>query len=161
MPIPAYLEIEGEKQGKIEGSCQQKGREGTILVQAFDHKVYIPSDPQTGLAAGKRVHGAATITKEVDKASPLLYQALCTGEHLKTITIKWYRIAKDGTEEHYFTTQFEDGIVIEMHPYMPNCLDKAFVQLGHMEEVSFRYRKAIWRHEVDKKEGQDDWNVPV
>lgn len=80
---------------------------------------------------------------------------------MKTITIKWYRIAKDGTEEHYFTTQFEDGIVIEMHPYMPNCLDKAFVQLGHMEEVSFRYRKAIWRHEVDKKEGQDDWNVPV
>ncbi|HRB82604.1 MAG TPA: type VI secretion system tube protein TssD, partial [Nitrospira sp.] len=98
MPIPAYLTVEVEKQGKIEGSCDLKGREGAILVQAFDHEVRIPSDPQTGLASGKRVHGPLKIVKQVDKASPLLYQALCTGEHLKSVEIKWYRIAKDGTE---------------------------------------------------------------
>jgi hypothetical protein len=26
--------------------------------------------------------------------------------------------------------------------------------------VSFTYRKAIWRHEVDKTEAQDDWKAP-
>jgi len=160
MPIPAYLTAEGEKQGKIEGSCDLKGREGTMMVQAFDHEVRIPSDPQTGLASGKRVHGPLKIVKEVDKASPLLYQALCTGEHLKSVEIKWYRISKDGTEEHYFTTKLEDAIIVSMHPWMPNCLEKSSGEFGHMEDVSFTYRKAIWRHEVDKKEAQDDWKAP-
>ncbi len=34
MPSPAYMQVQGEKQGKIEGSCDIKGREGTILVQS-------------------------------------------------------------------------------------------------------------------------------
>jgi hypothetical protein len=31
MPIPCHLILEGEKQRKIEGSCDMSGREGTIL----------------------------------------------------------------------------------------------------------------------------------
>ncbi|MBM4133360.1 MAG: type VI secretion system tube protein Hcp, partial [Nitrospira sp.] len=42
MPSPAYMQVQGEKQGKIEGSCDIKGREGTILVQAIDSLVNIP-----------------------------------------------------------------------------------------------------------------------
>jgi len=160
MPMPGHMTVEGEKQGKIEGSCDQKGREGTILVQGLDHSVNIPSDLQTGLATGKRVHGSLTITKVVDKASPLLYQALCTGEHLKAVGIKLYRIAKDGSEEHYFTTTLSNAIIVSMHPYIPNCLDKSTASLSHMEEVSFTYQKISWRHEVDKKESQDDWKTP-
>jgi type VI secretion system secreted protein Hcp len=160
MPMPAHLTLEGEKQGPIKGSCDQQGREGTIIVQAFDHEVKIPSDSQTGLASGKRIHGALKIVKEFDKASPLMYQALCSGEHLKKVEIKWYRIAKTGAEEHYFTTTLEDAIIVAIRPYMPNCLDKAMGAFGHMEEVSFTYRKAIWRHEVDKTEAQDDWKAP-
>jgi len=33
MPMPCHLTLEGEKQGKIEGSCEMQGREGTILVR--------------------------------------------------------------------------------------------------------------------------------
>lgn len=161
MPMPGHLTLEGEKQGKIEGSCELKGRAGTILVQGFHHNVHIPTDPQTGLAAGKRTHGAFTVVKEFDKSSPLLYQALCTGEHLKNVELKLYRIAKTGTEEHYFTTRLEDAVITSISPSMPNCLDKSTASYGHMEEVSFTYRKAIWRHEVDKKEAQDDWKIPV
>ena len=160
MPMPAHLTLEGEQQGKIKGSCTQKGREDTILVQAFNHDVHIPSDPQTGLASGKRVHGPLKIVKEFDKASPLLYQALVTGEHMKNVEIKWYRIAKTGNEEHYFTTALEDAIIVAIKPWMPNCLDKATASYGHMEEVAFTYRKAVWRHVVDKTEAQDDWMAP-
>lgn len=32
MPMPCHLTLEGKKQGKIEGSCEMGGREGTILV---------------------------------------------------------------------------------------------------------------------------------
>ena len=161
MPMPAHLTVKGEKQGDIKGSCTQKGREGSILVQRFDHEVKIPTDPQTGLAVGKRVHGNMTITKEFDQSSPLLNQALVTGEHMNNVEVKWYRISKTGTEEHYFTIKLEDAVVTSVRPWMPNCLDKSMASFGHMEDVSFTYRKIIWRHEVDKKEGQDDWLLPA
>src|SRR5947209_2296857 len=98
MSQPAYLTLEGEKQGKIEGSCDQKGREGTILVQAFSHEVFIPRDAQTGAPTGNRIHNPLTITKAYDKSSPKLYQALTSGEHMKTVEIKWWRINSKGTE---------------------------------------------------------------
>jgi len=32
MAMPAHLTLTGEKQGKIDGSCEMQGRENTILV---------------------------------------------------------------------------------------------------------------------------------
>ncbi len=103
MAMPAHLTLTGEKQGKIDGSCEMQGRENSILVYAMTHDVSIPRSSADGLSTGKRVHGSLCIVKEYDKSSPKLYQALCTGEHMKDVTLKWYRITKQGTEEHYFT----------------------------------------------------------
>lgn len=69
MPMPCYLSIEGQNQGKIEGSSTVTGHEGKILVQAVEHLIDIPKNPQTGLPAGKRVHQGMTLTKEIDKSS--------------------------------------------------------------------------------------------
>jgi len=160
MPLPAHMTLEGETQGKIDGSCTLKGRENTILVQAFDHEVYIPRDPQTGYATGKRVHNPATIVKAYDKSSPKLYQALVTGEQLKNVEIKWYRIDSKGTEEHYFTTRLEGAIIVSVRPSMPNVLQPSSEPFTHMEDVSFTYRKVIWTWVPDGIEAQDDWSVP-
>ena len=122
--------------------------------------VSIPRDPQSGLATGKRVHNPLTITKTFDKASPLLFQALCSGEHMKKVEIKFYRIDSTGVEEHYYTVTLEDAIIVSIQPHMPNCLDPASQPFSHMEDVSFTYRKAIWRWEPDGVEAEDDWKVP-
>ncbi|MBI3871719.1 MAG: Hcp family type VI secretion system effector [candidate division Zixibacteria bacterium] len=159
MPMPFYQTLEGYDQGKIEGSCDQSGREGTILCQALVHDVSIPRDPQTGQPSGQRVHSALTITKVFDKASPKLYQALTRGERMKTVEMKWYRIDNTGTEQHYFTIKLEDAIIVSMHPSIPNCLDPRFASYGHMEDVGFTYRKIIWTWEPDGIESEDDWKV--
>ncbi len=161
MPMPLHLEVEGKNQGKIEGSCEMQGREGTILIQALTHNVHIPRSPQTGLPTGKRVHGPLVVTKELDKASPMLYQALCTGEQMKSVVIKWYRIDPSGTEEHYFTTKLEDAIITEIKAWMPNALDVNKETFKHMEDVSFTYKKIIWTWEPDGIEAEDDWTVPA
>lgn len=161
MPTPAHMTLKGEKQGDIKGNCTMKGREGTILIQALDHEIHIPHDIQTGLSAGKRVHGPLKVVKEFDKASPMICQALCTGEHLTNVTLKFYRVSPKGAEEQYYTITLEDAIVVAIRPWMPNCLDKSMASFGHMEEVSFTYRRATWRHEIDKTEAQDDWSVPI
>ncbi|MBN1104074.1 MAG: type VI secretion system tube protein Hcp, partial [Deltaproteobacteria bacterium] len=56
MPMPCHMSVTGKNQGKIEGSCDIQGREGTILIYAVDHTVEIPRDTHTGLPTGKRIH---------------------------------------------------------------------------------------------------------
>lgn len=160
MALPAYLTLTGERQGTIIGSCKQKGRENTILVEAVDHDVSIPRDTQTGLATGKRVHHPLTILKLVDRSSPLLYMALTSGEHMKTVELKWYQINEKGQEENYFTTSLEDAIIVSVKAFKKNCQDPALSHLGDMEEVSFTYRKIIWRAMKDGVESEDDWSTP-
>lgn len=160
MPMPSHIWYTGQKQGAINGSCTMQGRENSSLVEAFSHDVTIPRDPQTGLSTGKRVHGPFTIVKMYDKASPLLYTALCTGEHFTSVKIKWYRIAPDGTEEHYFTHELIDGILVSIRPWMPNCLDPNTSSYQHMEECAWTYRKIIWTWEPDGIVAEDDWQVP-
>ena len=160
MPMPAHLEVTGNNQGKIDGSCDMQGRENTILVEGFDHEVYIPRDPQSGLPTGKRVHNAMKVVKTYDKSSPKLYQALCTGEQLSDVTLKWYRIDPTGSEEHYFTTKLEDAILVAIKPWMPNCLDPATESYTHMEELAFTYKKIMWTWEPDGIESEDSWLIP-
>lgn len=160
MPMPAYMELTGEGQGKIDGSCDQQGREDTILIQALNHAVRIPRDLQTGLPTGRRVHEALTVTKVYDKSSPKLYQALCSGERFSEVLIKWYRIDATGAEEHYFTHKLENAIIVDIKSWMPNCLDPATESFTHMEDVSFTYTKIIWTWEVDGIESEDSWLVP-
>ncbi len=170
MPTPCFMTIEGSNQGPITqgaftedsvGNTYQEGHEDEILVQAFDHTVTVPTDPQSGQPTGQRVHKPLTITKVFDKSSPLLYAALTTGERLTTCQIKWYRTSVTGTQEHYFTIALEDAIITNIRARMPNCQDPAMSSFTHLEDVSFSYRRITWTHEVGGTEGTDDWRAPV
>lgn len=161
MPMTSHMEVTGNTQGKIDGSCDMESRENTMLIYAFDHKVHIPRDPQSGLPSGKRIHGPLTVVKEIDKASPKLYQALCTGEQLSDVTLRKYRIDSTGTEEHYFTIALEDAIIVEMKPYMPMAFLSENEPFRHMEEIKFTYSKIKWTWEVDGIESEDSWKIPT
>ena len=87
MALQAHMTVEGTEQGKIEGECPMKGREGTIEVQQFDHEVYMPHDNNNGLPTGNAVHKPMVVCKEFDKASPKLYKALTRGERLKNVEL--------------------------------------------------------------------------
>ena len=160
MPMPSYMTLEGQNQGKIEGSVKVKGHEGKILVQAVEHTIEIPKSPQTGLPTGKRIHGPATLTKEIDKSSPKLFAALTSGEQMKTVTLEYYRISPKGTEEKYFTVQLENAIITSIRAWTPNCLDPANKQMGHMEDVAFTYEKIKWTFEDGGIEAEDSWLAP-
>ncbi len=161
MPSPVYMTVVGEKQGAIDGGCTIKGREKTILGQAVDSLVNIPKSPQTGLPTGKRVHNPFSVTAELDKATPKLYQALCSGERMKSVQVDYYRISPTGTEEKYFTIKMENAIVVSMREYVPDCLRPENSTMGHMITYEFTYEKVIWTYVPDGIEGQDDWKAPV
>lgn len=160
MPMPGNLTITGEVQGQIEGSCELEQREGTILVQAFDHVVEIPTDDR-GIASGRRAHRPMTITKEIDRSTPMLYQALCTGELLTDVKLDWYRLDGSGDEELYFSIELENAMITRIHPWVPNVLDRKSEGLRHMEDVSIAYERIIWTWEPDGIEFEDQWGEMV
>ncbi|MEM8985881.1 MAG: Hcp family type VI secretion system effector [Pseudomonadota bacterium] len=169
MPTPGYMTIEGATQGDITagaftddsvGNIWQEGHEDEILVQAFKHNLIIPRDPQSGQPSGQRVHQPFTITKVFDKSSPLLYNALCSGENLTKVELKWFRTSSAGTQEHYFTHILEDARIVDIQAYMPNAQDPAMASFTHLEDVSLSYRKITWTHEIAGTSGSDDWRAP-
>lgn len=160
MPMPCYVTLEGENQGKIEGSCEVSGHEGKILIQAVEHHVELPKNPQTGLPSGKRQHLGITLTKEIDKASPKLYQALCSGEQLKKVEVEFYRISPKGTEEKYYTIALEKAVIVGARLWVPNCLHPDNRQMGHMEDIGLTYEKIVWTWEPDGIEAEDSWLAP-
>jgi type VI secretion system secreted protein Hcp len=160
MPMPCYLSITGKTQGKIEGSCVIDGHVGAILVQAEVSHVKIPRNPQTGLPSGKRVHEPFMITKEIDKASPKILQALTSGEQLSEVLLEYYRITSAGKEEKYYTIRLENAIIVSLNRWMPNCLDKTKASFGHMEDVSFSYEKVTWSFVPKGIEADDSWLAP-
>jgi len=160
MPLPGNLTIIGEEQGQLEGSCELDGREGTILVQAFDHTVEIPTGSD-GISVGRRVHRPFTITKEMDKSTPMLFQALCQGELLSEVRLDWYRIDGTGEQEHYFSVVLRNALVSRVHPWVPDVLDPAKASYRHMEDVSFTYEAIIWTWEPDGIEYEDTWGEMI
>ena len=160
MPMPCYLTLEGQNQGKIEGSCEVQGHEGKILVQAVEHNIEIPKNPQTGLPVGKRQHLGIVLTKEIDKSSPKILQALSAGEQMKTVTLEFYRISPKGTEEKYYTIQLSNAAVVSSKLWVPNCLSPDNRQYGHMEDIGMTYEKIVWTWEPDGIEAEDSWLAP-
>ncbi|MCU1718606.1 Hcp family type VI secretion system effector [Pseudomonas sp. 5P_3.1_Bac2] len=170
MPTPAYLSLEGTKQGLITagtftedsvGNIFQEGHEDQILVQAFNHQVIIPRDPQSGQPTGQRVHKPLMITKVFDKSSPLIFNSLTSGERLNKCRLEWYRTSSTGTQEHYFTIELEDAVIVDVQSRMPNCQDPGLSHFTHLEDVYFTYRKIVWTHEVSGTSGSDDWRTPI
>ncbi len=135
----------------------QEVHENEILVEAFKHDVVLPRDPQSGQPTGQRVHQPLVITKIFDKSSPLLFQALTSGERLPECELKWFRTSSTGQQEHYFTIKLEDAILVDIKSHMPNCQDPSQAHFTHLEDVSFTYRKITWTHEVSNTSSFDDW----
>ena len=155
MPEPAYMTVKGETQGDISsgalgvksmGRDSKSNHENEILVQAHDHSIMTPKDPVTGQPRGKPMHEYFTVTKPHDQASPLLYNALCSGEGLE-VEIKFMRVSRDGKEEHYFTTKLTGAIISDMKTRMPDYHDQDKKNYPVLEDITFAYKKIEWTHE--------------
>jgi type VI secretion system secreted protein Hcp len=159
MPIPLYAIIDGAN-GKIDGSCDQEGHKDEILVQAFISDFEIPKSPQTGLPTGRAAPKPLMITKEVDKSTPLLYQALAKGEQLKTVTFNFFRINAQGKEEKYYTVKLERAIVVQIRSHIQYVKDPKYSQMGNMEDVFFAYGKITETQVIDGIEADFDYENP-
>jgi len=71
----------------VDGEATDKDHKGWIDILSVSHSV-VPRDAASGHATGKRQHKPLTITKPIDKASPILAEALASGKALSNVTIE-------------------------------------------------------------------------
>ncbi len=140
--ISAAMTAIGQKSGNIAGD----GPGGAILVSGLSHDIISPRDAASGLPTGKRQHKPMVITKELDRSTPLLLQALVTNENLTKVVFTFFRSSNS-------------------KPYMEVTLTNASVserqQHGEREQISFTYQKITWKWLDGGITAEDDWETPV
>jgi type VI secretion system secreted protein Hcp len=166
MALNAYLRLKGQKQGEIKGSVTQKGRESSIMVIATSHEIVSPRDPASGLPTGKRMHKPFIVTKELDKASPLLYNALVNNENIPSWELKfWTPQVKAqqgvGTEVNHYTVTLLNANIASINFRMPNNRNPELMRYAEYEEIAFTYQKITWTWVEGGITAEDDWETPV
>ncbi len=156
MPTPCNLKI-----AEYPGSSEKEAREDTSDVFEIEHHIHQPVDMTTGEATGVRVHSPMRIVKVLDKASPGLQKALCTGQNLKEVILDFYRIdPATRSESKYYTITLRNARVVDARPYMPMSFVPANESYRHMEQVSFVYEEIEWNWLPDSVVEMDKWRSP-
>jgi len=162
MAMMAYGYLKGQKTGQIKGSVIQKGREDSIAVIAVSHAIVSPRDPQSGLPTGQRMHKPFVFTKELDKATPILYNVLCTNENLTEAVFKFWTpqiraTSGTGSEVQHFTIKLTNANIASIDFRMANIRHPDLVKFTEYEEVALTYEGIEWTWMDGGISASDSW----
>jgi type VI secretion system secreted protein Hcp len=135
--VDATVAITGQIQGVFSST--------PIGVSAVSHEIVSPRDPSSGLPTGKRQHKPFVITKEVDKSTPLILNALVHNENLTSVVVTLE--SPKGTPAMTIT--------------LTNASVAARTQTGMREHLSFVYQKITWTWIDGGVTAMDDWEAPI
>lgn len=161
MALNAYLRMTGETQGEVMGSVTEAGREGSMEIFGWNHEVLSPRDAASGLPTGKRQHKPITVTKPVDRATPILASILTNNENITDWRLDCWRPSRSGKEVQYYTIELTDASIAGMRQEQLN--NKYPENMSHevREHVMFTYRRITWTWHDGGITAEDDWETPV
>lgn len=152
-----YMTIKGKAQGLISAGCStqdsignkcQPGHADEIMVLSYSHNMANIGNVH------RPTHNPIIITKNVDKSSPLLAQALSNREEINC-TINFYRISSSGAQEKFYTVEITGGIIADLTVDMPHVLFQNDAE--PQEHVAIRYRDIAWTHHLAATSGYSAW----
>jgi type VI secretion system secreted protein Hcp len=143
MAFDAFLKIDG-----IPGESSDDKHREWIEVLSFDHQMDQPASAtasSSGGASAERVnHGTFNVRHLVDKASPKLYEACCTGRHLKEVVLELCRAGGDKVK--YLEVRLEQVLVARVEA-SGSASDEGFPA----ERVRFNYGRIKWTYTQQKR----------
>lgn len=158
MSNQSYMTITGEMQGLISAGCSAQNSIGNkcqtahldeIQVLSFTHQmVHLGNSKQAS-------HGPVLLTKNVDKSTPLLAQALDNMEKL-TCKIDFYRVSPYGAQEKFYTVEMREAVIVSLTTHVPHIIH--YNDEDPEEEVHIRYRDILWTHHLAGTSGYASWN---
>lgn len=152
-----YMTITGKMQGRISAGCSTQASIGNKCQIAHANEIMVLSYSHNMTTIGnisRPTHNPLVITKNVDKSSPLLAQALSNREEI-SCTISFYRTSTSGFEEKFFTIEIEGGLIADLTLDMPHVVIQNDVE--PQEHLAIRYREITWRHHLASTSGYASW----
>jgi type VI secretion system secreted protein Hcp len=161
MALSAYLKLKGQKQGDIQGSVTEAGRENSILIHSFNHSVVTPRDPASGLPTGRRQHQPIVLLKEIDKSSPLLLSALVSNENLIAWELQFWApgAADAAAEKQMYTIRLTNANIASIQESMNDNELAENANLPLREQIAFTYQKIEWIWNDGIVEAEDSWEA--
>jgi len=72
------------------GGSKVKKQENKIACYGASFRVISPRDAASGVSTGKRIHEPLEVVGKVDKASPKLFDAICTNKNLASVKLEYW-----------------------------------------------------------------------
>ncbi|MCF3191416.1 Hcp family type VI secretion system effector [Pseudomonas bubulae] len=157
MASHGYMTITGKAQGLISAGCStqdsignkcQAGHADEIMVLSYTHNMANIGN------ISKPTHAPILITKNIDKSSPLLTQALSSREEINC-TIGFYRVSSYGVQEKYYSVKVSGGVIAELTLEMPHAILQSDAE--PQEHIAIRYRDITWTHHAAGTSGHASW----
>lgn len=146
-----YLELVGAKQGQIRSA----GKDGLIPVMNFAHEVTTAREAGSGLATGRRQHQPLKIVKAIDRATPLLYNAMIMHENLTKVTLQLQEAGP--TAGNKPATAYSIALT---NARISSIVQKVEESTGvPYEEISFTYQSIDWTWHDGGVTAHDDWTT--
>ncbi len=156
MPTPCNLRVP-----EYPGSSEKEDRDGTSDVFEIEHHLHQPTEPTTGEATGVRIHSPLRVVAAIDKATPGLHKALCTGQNLAEVTLEFFRIdPATRSESKYYEIILRHARIVDSSPYMPMSFLPQNESYRHMVQYSFVYEEIEWNWMPDSCVEMDKWRAP-
>ena len=158
----AYIKLDG-----IDGESQNAGHEGWSEIVSFDQWIHRPESGATGTARrrGDVVLEDIVLVKQLDKASPKLAEAMCTGEvfpkveihltgpsegstcsgtfyicELKNVMITSYEVSGSNPLAYELVIPAPDVTMPSAGPFIVQAVDSPIEELSlHFEEIKVTY----------------------
>lgn len=106
----AYIKFDG-----VEGEAQDRDYENWSHMISFSQGLFFDPGPGPGGFRGRAVFEDVLVTKQLDKASPKLAEAVAQGRVFPTVEIHWTKIVPSGNHMPYYTYELRNVQVVGYH----------------------------------------------
>jgi type VI secretion system Hcp family effector len=158
MANQGYMTMTGERQGLISAGCSAQDSIGNKCQTAHLDEIQVLSlvhDMAQVDNSPHASHGPIVITKNIDKSTPLLAQALDQRENLKCV-LDFYRVSAYGNQEKFYTVELRGAVIVSLSTTIPHSILEN--DLEAEEVVAIRYRDILWTHHLAGTSGYASWS---
>lgn len=143
----------------VDGESIDKEHVGWSDLLSISWQMTSRLDRASGLPTGKRQHKPLTITKEIDKATPILMRLCADVTSNPEVEIHLTRAVGDDRQQTYLIIRMEDVLISSYSMDSADSTDPT-TEVRDTEVLSLSYSKITWTYVDGGIEHTDDWAAP-
>lgn len=151
-----YMTIKGKSQGGISDGCSSYKSLGNKYQASHTNEILVMAVSFDISRAQNLTHGPVSITKYVDKSTPLLLTAV-TNNEIMDCELDYYRTSDAGAQEKYMTILLRKASIINFSQTHANSLTQGDALPS--ETLTLRYESITCNHIMASTSGYSIANV--